>query len=217
VVVAVVAKREVLFVAPAATPAGTTAGVVAVASELTPPAVMAGMTSRDTLDVNAVTGRDVVAAAAQQVLSEPAGASGRAIAATSFEAVAKEVETISPIEAITASNLEVESASPSARFIAANFAAVQAIEPTSVPLLAVSHGFESRALPARSAVEPLQQISPPGEARRSSRYLAAMVSMTFDERAPRTTERAASRISPDELYDQVRRFGTRQGGLNVKF
>jgi hypothetical protein len=44
-----------------------------------------------------------------------------------------------------------------------------------------------------------------------------MVSTSFEETNPRTMERVANRISPDELYDQVRRFGTRRGGLNVKF
>ncbi|HEY1109719.1 MAG TPA: hypothetical protein VGE76_13820, partial [Opitutaceae bacterium] len=83
-------------------------------------------------------------------------------------------------------------------------------------LLAEPHGFESRGLPAR-AQEPLQQMTPPGETRRATRYLATMVSMNNVEPASRTTERAASRISQEELYDQVQRFGARRGGFNVKF
>jgi len=125
---------------------------------------------------------------------------------------------ISPFEAITASRAVQEEASPSARFIAANFAAAQAADTVGPTLLPVAQGFESRALPARSAmIEPLQQMTPPGEARRSSRYLATMVSTTVEDTSTRTSERVANRISADELYDQVRRFGARRGGFNVKF
>lgn len=108
-----------------------------------------------------------------------------------------------------------EEETPSARFIASNLAVIQASEPSTVGLLAEPHGFESRGLPAR-AQEPLQQMTPPGESRRT-RYLATMVSMNHVEPASRTTERAASRLSQEELYDQVQRFGARRGGFNVKF
>lgn len=75
---------------------------------------------------------------------------------------------------------------------------------------------EARAVTARTAVEPLQQITPPGE-RRGTRILTAMVSMSSVENAMRATERAASRLSEEQLYDQIRRFGARGAGLNVKF
>jgi hypothetical protein len=127
-------------------------------------------------------------------------------------------DVVSPFEALTGSRATVEETSPSARFIAANFAAAQSLEGVGPTLLSVSHGFESRALPARAAtVEPLQQMTPPGEARRATRYLATMVSAATTVSSARTTERMANRISAEELYDQVRRFGARQGGFNVKF
>jgi len=108
----------------------------------------------------------------------------------------------------------------SPRYIAANLEAVQTTEALGVGLLSVAprQGFESRALPAprASAVDPLQQMTPPSDFRRS-RYLTAMVSITSEDSLDRTTARMAQRISGDELYEQVQRFGTRRGGLNVKF
>jgi hypothetical protein len=83
-------------------------------------------------------------------------------------------------------------------------------------LLGTHSGFEARALPARPPVEPLQQMSAPGESRRS-RLLTAMVSSTALEASPRTTARAASRIAEEQLYDQVQRFGARGDRLHVKF
>lgn len=87
---------------------------------------------------------------------------------------------------------------------------------TSTRLLGTHSGFESRALPTRQPVEPLQQMAAPGESRRS-RLLTAMVSSTALEASPRTTARAASRIAEEQLYDQVQRFGARGDRLHVKF
>ena len=110
----------------------------------------------------------------------------------------------------------------SARHILAsldNLETSQLTEALGIGLLSVAprRGFESRALPARSAaVDPLQQMTPPSEFRRS-RYLTAMVSTASEDSLDRTTARMAQRISGEELYEQVQRFGTRRGGLNVKF
>lgn len=128
---------------------------------------------------------------------------------------------VSPVAAISGAAIDrtPEPSTPSARFIAANFAAAQADEPASGTLLAGSSGFEARVLPARAAlvVDPIQHMAPPGEPRRATRFLTAMVSTSMDEASVRTSERMASRISQDELYDQVRRFGARRGGFNMKF
>lgn len=106
--------------------------------------------------------------------------------------------------------------SPSARYIAANLAAAQ--EGVGTALLSDMQGFELRGITARGAkIDPLQQMTPPGENRRANRLLTAMVSTTVADASFRSTERVANRISPEELYDQVRRFGTRHGGLNVRF
>ncbi len=103
------------------------------------------------------------------------------------------------------------------RFVDSALAATAAAEPViSRSRLSQSSPFETRTLPSRAAIEPLQQISTPSE-RRGSRILLAMVSMTTVENAMRTTERAASRLSEDQLYDQIHRFGARGAGVNVKF
>jgi len=88
--------------------------------------------------------------------------------------------------------------------------------PAATHLLEGASGFESRALPARTTVEPLQQMSSPGETRRA-RLLTAMVSMASMDPSARTTERAANRIAEEDLYDQVQRFGARGDRLHVKF
>jgi hypothetical protein len=126
-------------------------------------------------------------------------------------------DAFSTITALTGASIAAEPQSPSARFIAANYAAAQAADGVGATLLPVAQGFESRAMPARTIVEPLHQMTPPGEQRRAARYMAAMVSTPAAETSARVTERAASRISAEELYDQVNRFGTRHGGFNVKF
>lgn len=110
-----------------------------------------------------------------------------------------------------------EELTPSARYIAANLAAAQAAAPAVTRgLLGVSRGFEARAFAARVAtVEPLQQMATPGQAR-SARLLSAMVSMSNDLPA-RTTERVARRISGDQLYDEVSRFGAKGDRLQVRF
>ncbi len=77
-------------------------------------------------------------------------------------------------------------------------------------------GFEARALPVRSAVDPLQHITPPGE-RSRAKLLTAMLSMTTVDTPARTGERAADRISEERLYDQVSRFGARGAGVSMKF
>ena len=109
----------------------------------------------------------------------------------------------------------VETPLPSTVEVAANLAAVRASEPAvSRTLLAQDSGFEIRS--ARAAVEPLQQMTPPGESRRS-RFLTAMVATASSESSYRTTERAASRIAEERLYDQSQRFGARGAGVQLKF
>jgi len=132
--------------------------------------------------------------------------------------IALELSRIVPLFGGTAAPQESE-LSPSARNIAANLQVAELHESLGGGLLTGSsgRGFESRALPARAAmVDPLQQMTPPGEHRRA-RYLTAMISTPADESLDRTTARMAHRISGDELYEQVQRFGTRRGGFNVKF
>jgi hypothetical protein len=78
------------------------------------------------------------------------------------------------------------------------------------------NGFETRNLSARSPVEPLQQITPPSE-RTRTKLLTAMVSMTATGAASRAGERTANRLSEEQLYDQIHRFGARGAGVSMKF
>lgn len=110
-------------------------------------------------------------------------------------------------------------ASSSARHISASLAAVELPEPVVVGrLLGGANGFEARAMPTptRTTIDPLQQMTPPGESRRS-RLLTAMVSSAALETSVRTTERAANRFAEEGVYDQSQRFGARGDRVHVKF
>ena len=133
------------------------------------------------------------------------------------EVASQPVAEVNAFEALTAQSTTAghDADTPSAKFIAANYAAAQ--ETIGGALLAEVPGFEVRSTTRIAKVDPLQQMAPPGEPRRSTRFLNAMVSTAQMDVTAQTTERMANRISPEELYDQVRRFGTRQGGLNVRF
>lgn len=79
--------------------------------------------------------------------------------------------------------------------------------------------FETRPVVAsvsRDAIDPLRHMTPPGESRRA-RFQTAMVSSSSAEAPSRTSERAASRIAEERLYDQVSRFGARGDRLQVRF
>ena len=113
--------------------------------------------------------------------------------------------------------VELQPDFPSGRYVATALAGLQTSESLAPrTLLAAAGGFETRAMPSRLAVEPLQQITPPGDTRRT-RLLSAMVSASSSDTSFRTTERVASRIAEDRLYDQVHRFGARGDRLQVKF
>lgn len=105
---------------------------------------------------------------------------------------------------------------PSGLHIATSLVSLQASDRAARSLLDGSTGFEARAMPVRVAVEPLQQMTPPSETRRS-RLLTAMVSTAAMESSMRTTERAASRIDEERLYDQIHRFGARGDRVQMKF
>lgn len=110
-----------------------------------------------------------------------------------------------------------ENLSPSAREIAANLAVIRSNEPfLSNSLLAQNTGSEGRPALTRVAIEPLQQMTPPSDTRRS-RLLTAMVAAVSTESSFRTTERAASRIAEDRLYDQIHRFDARGDRVQLKF
>jgi len=106
---------------------------------------------------------------------------------------------------------------PAGRYLGASLANAAAVPAPSRDLSGVFTGFETRAAPARTAVEPLQQMTPPGEKSRS-RLLTAMVSYSpAQNHSHRANERSPSRITEERLYDQINRFGARGAGVQVKF
>ena len=110
---------------------------------------------------------------------------------------------------------------PTARFIATNLALAKATESgVAQTMLGASRGFETRAVPARTrAIDPLSQMLSPSDARRSRLLTAsavAAVSMNNVQPA-RTTEVRSRRLSDEQLYDTVSRFGARGNSVLVKF
>jgi hypothetical protein len=99
---------------------------------------------------------------------------------------------------------------PSARSIAQNLAVAETILGTSSP------SFETRAIPTRQTPrEPLADITNPSESRRS-RFAAAFASMSTDPSiAP--SARVARRLSDEQLYDSIHRFGASGNSVSFKF
>lgn len=99
---------------------------------------------------------------------------------------------------------------PSARSIAENRAVAEAMLGTS------GSSFEARALPARiTPTEPLAQMSNPAETRRS-RFALAFAAASIST-SPAPTARVASRLSDEQLYDTIRRFGASGNSVSFRF
>lgn len=107
---------------------------------------------------------------------------------------------------------------PSARYIAANLAAVEATEAAAVRgLLGKARTFDARVATSRpAAVEPLQQMTHPSEVR-LARYRSPMVVTVAEDAGERTGERVARRISGDRLYEHIGRIGARGDSVSWKF
>ncbi len=111
-------------------------------------------------------------------------------------------------------------ATPATRFIAANLALAKAAEPAIAQnLLGASHGFEARAMPAKTpVVEPLSQMASPSDVRRSRLLNGAVMSVSMNTATPaRAPEFRSRRISDEQLYDSISRFEGRGNSLAVKF
>ncbi|MFZ9747675.1 MAG: hypothetical protein ACO3G4_13690, partial [Opitutaceae bacterium] len=137
---------------------------------------------------------------------EAAVVAAAAVNAADVVAVASAVPTREPTRAGVAMN----------SFPLTWAAAGQAETLVAGSLLGGAKRLEPRAASSRVVVEPLQQMVPPGE-RRGARMLTAMVSAAAAESGPRASERLASRLSEERLYDQIERFGARGAGVNVRF
>jgi hypothetical protein len=111
-------------------------------------------------------------------------------------------------------------ATPSARFIAANRAMAQMIEPDLLARFEVARGFETRALPARpTETEPLAQISTPKD-RMNERYLSRSLPVAYalESSTSRPSEPVRSRVKDRQLLDDSSgsRFGYDNGSFNLK-
>lgn len=137
---------------------------------------------------------------------------------TPREIAASHASTTAPVLAAAGSEFARGEGISGLRYIGPALTVAASAEPKNSPafLPSASHGFEARVLPARSTVEPLQQITPPGE-RTRHKLLTAMMTMPATDMSSRTGERAADRISEERLYDQVSRFGARGAGVSMKF
>ncbi len=135
------------------------------------------------------------------------------------------VDRVSAMAALIGGSTEVQpTTSPSARSIAENFAAAQSADnnfgSNRSLLVGASRGFESRVLPARTpVVEPLAQMTPPSDVRRA-RYLGTALPVVASSKqiTPRSSERLASRIADERLYESLgNRLGVGGDRIMVKF
>jgi hypothetical protein len=157
----------------------------------------------------------------------PDGDAGSSTVATSFDPSLSSATVIENSPSLVLASVEASAENsgreptPTARFIAANLALVKATEPGVVEsMLGGARGFEARGVPTRSrAVDPLAQMISPSDARRS-RLLAAsaVAAVSMNNAQPaRTTEIRSRRLSDEQLYDTVSRFGAKGNSLLVKF
>ncbi len=106
--------------------------------------------------------------------------------------------------------------SPSALYIAANLAAVQADNPQ---LLDEAFGAVARRAEMREPVrDPLTQIGAPGESRRSRLLATALPAVaTSNEVAVGNSQRVARRLTEERLYDSISRVGVQGDRVAFKF
>ncbi len=106
--------------------------------------------------------------------------------------------------------------SPSALYIAANLAAVQADNPN---LIDEAFGAMSRRIDVREpARDPLTQIGAPGESRRSRLLATALPALaTSNEVGVGSSHRVARRLTEERLYDTITRVGVQGDRVAFKF
>jgi hypothetical protein len=127
---------------------------------------------------------------------------------------------LTAVRADTRREVAVERESPSARSIAANFAAVLGADPGLIKIIEHVSNLDIRPAASRTLAEPLAQIATPQDNRRA-RLLAYSVSS--DPHAPdssdavRSRERLTRRLSDDALYDSISRLGLTGQSVSIKF
>jgi hypothetical protein len=105
---------------------------------------------------------------------------------------------------------------PSARYIAANLAAVRATDPSIVnDVFAASVRVKGLREPVR---DPLTQINTNGESRRSRFLTTALPAIAnSSDVSVGTSDRVARRLTEDRLYDSISRVGVRGDRVAIKF
>ncbi|GAB1489236.1 hypothetical protein MASR2M8_16890 [Opitutaceae bacterium] len=104
--------------------------------------------------------------------------------------------------------------SPSARSIAANRAAAAEMEPELARLIE----GQTATLQLASAREPLAEVTSPRDARRNRLFAYEPTNaIVSTEESMVVRERIASRLSEEELYDQVRRIGGGGDRFTLRF
>jgi len=144
------------------------------------------------------------------------------LAAAEMEAPADVAATPAPtgqvshVVAVEETRVEAAEPSPSALYIAANLAAVQADNPQ---LLDEAFGAVARRTEVREPVrDPLTQIGVPGESRRSRLLATALPAMaTSNEVAVGNSQRVARRLTEERLYDSISRVGVQGDRVAFKF
>lgn len=147
--------------------------------------------------------------AASEPIAEPSMSEQATAEVVSSSASAGELARMVPLFGTRAETAEAD-LRPSMRSIAMNRAAAEAMLGTSS-----GTSFEARALPIRNVQEPLAQMSSPAETRRS-RFAAAFAAAAAGT-SPVPTARVASRLSDEQLYDSIHRFGASGNSVSIKF
>ena len=162
------------------------------------------------------------ASAAAQVAMTPRGARNPTAPAASANAFEAELASMisSPVGRSSPLERSERGMAFSSRPIEANFTALEAAQPVIMRnMLALTQGFQPTLVPTRAKmVEPLAQMIPPSEERRS-RLLAETMPMAagFETSAASVSERYDSRAD-DRLYDSINRYsGGSSDRLSIRF
>lgn len=168
----------------------------------------------------AVAGSAISAPTASAVLDDAPSASDSRAMVAEVSSTGHLSQIITPLDSTLHGLTPVQESAPSAKFIASNLALARATEPGAAKdFLGATRGFEARAMPARTpTLDPLAQMASPSDVRRSRLLNGAAMSVSLNSPPPsRTTETRARRLSDEQLYDTISRFGARGNSLLVKF
>ena len=190
-----------------------------VSTSAAPTIDLASAASESRLTVAASATSALAAAAETAVLDEAISSPESRTMVAEVSSTGHLSQIVTPLDATFHGLTPMRDSAPSAKFIAANLALTRATEPIAdKDFLGATRGFEARAMPARTPVlDPLAQMASPSDVRRS-RLLNGAMSVSLNSPMPsRTTEIRARRLSDEQLYDTISRFGARGNSLLLKF